>query len=81
MWRVLEEAVDWFVLRDGAFVSLPMRPDGAYHSETFPGLWLDPAALIAADRDRIRTALAQGLASPEHAAFVAELRRRMGGSA
>jgi hypothetical protein len=45
-------------------------------SSIFPGLWLEPAALLAGDLERVLTVLALGLATPEHAAFVAELERR-----
>ena len=72
VWRVREDAVDWFVLRQAQFVPLAPGPDGVFRSEVFPGLWLDPAALIARD-PRLLTVLQQGLASPEHAAFVAQL--------
>jgi len=42
-------------------------------SEVFPGLWLDADALLRRDRKRLLSVLRQGLASPEHAAFVAKL--------
>src|SRR5207249_911130 len=63
----------WFVLRDGRYQDLPPGPDGILRSEVFPGLWLDPAALLRRDAARIKEVLRQGLASPEHAAFVARL--------
>jgi Uma2 family endonuclease len=72
VWRVLDGEIDWFVRRGGTFVPLPRDADGRFRSETFPGLWLDTAALIAAD-PALLTVLQQGLASPEHAAFVARL--------
>ncbi|WP_143392975.1 hypothetical protein [Fimbriiglobus ruber] len=43
-------------------------------SEAFPGLWLDPAALIREDLATVLSVLNRGLASPEYAAFVAKLR-------
>ena len=49
--------------------------EGILRSEVFPGLWLDPAALGRLDSKRIREVLQQGLALPEHAAFVAHLGR------
>ena len=45
-------------------------------SVVFAGLWLDPAALLAKDKQRMLAVLQQGLQSPEHAAFVAELGKR-----
>jgi hypothetical protein len=52
-----------------------MQPgaDGILRSEVFPGLWLDSVAFLANDKKRVREVLSQGLASPEHAAFVAKL--------
>ena len=72
-WRVLDAAIDWFVLREGRFERLPLTDAGQYHSETFPGLWLDPAALLRGDFAQVATVLQQGLASPEHAVFIAKL--------
>jgi Uma2 family endonuclease len=71
VWRVKESAVDWFVLRKGEYVRLPLNQAGIHQSEVFPGLWLDPAALVRADLPEVLRVLQQGIASPEHAAFVA----------
>jgi Uma2 family endonuclease len=68
--------VYWFIRRDSHFQDLQPGPDGIYRCETFPGLWLDPAALLRLDGKRVREVLRQGLASPEHAAFVALLASR-----
>jgi len=42
-------------------------------SEAFPGLWLDPAALVRGDLGRVLAVVQQGVATPEHAAFVRRL--------
>ncbi len=73
------EEARWFALRDGRFVEMPPGGDGLLRSQVFPGLWLDPAALFAGDDERLIAALERGLATPEHAAFVAELARRAAG--
>ena len=52
VWRVWDKAIDWFVLRDERFEKLPPDADGFLKSETFPGLWLDPAAMLAGDLAR-----------------------------
>lgn len=75
VWRVHDQAVDWFVLRRGRYDRMPPGPDGIYRSEVFPGLWLDSAALVGSDLARVLQILQQGLASPEHAAFVARLQQ------
>jgi hypothetical protein len=69
------DRVHWFVRRRKRFKVLPPGPDGIYRSEVFPGLWLDPDALFADDLDRLVEVLEQGLATPEHAAFAAQLIR------
>lgn len=70
VWRVLDQQIDWFSLRSGEFV--PLKADGAgiLCSEAFPGLWLDAPALIRGDMPRVLEVVQQGLASPEHAAFL-----------
>lgn len=73
VWRIRDGALDWFVLRDGRYERLPLGADGLYRSEVFPGLWLDPEALIRGDRRAIKQAVQEGTATPEHAAFVARL--------
>jgi Uma2 family endonuclease len=70
-----QNRVYWFVSRNGHFVELTPDDNGIIRSEVFPGLWLDPAALLRLDGPRIREVLQQGLATPEHAAFVARLGR------
>ena len=74
--RVRDEEVDWFIRRRGQFRRLRPGRDGIIRSEVFPGLWLDPSALIRRDLVRVLAVLQQGLASPEHAAFVARLKEK-----
>ena len=75
LWRVEQGEVDWFVLRDGQYVRLSPGEDGIVRGEVFPGLWLDPAAMVALDAGRVHEVLLQGIASPEHAAFVERMRQ------
>lgn len=75
VWRVLDHALDWFVLRGSEYKPLPLTSSGVYQSEVFPGLWLDPAALARFDLSTVLQVLQQGLASLEHQAFVARLRQ------
>jgi Uma2 family endonuclease len=72
-WRLEDEEVDWFVSRDGRFERLIPCRRGWLRSEFYPGLWLDTDALIRGRLNDLRDAVNQGLASPEHAAFVAKL--------
>jgi Uma2 family endonuclease len=74
VWRVLDRQIDWFVLREGEYVRLSLGDGGLYRSEVFPGLWLDPAALVGGDTTTVLATLQRGLASPEHIDFVARLK-------
>jgi Uma2 family endonuclease len=73
IWLTWDGAFDWFVLRGGRYEALPAGADGILRSEVFPGLWLDAAALLRQDVPRVLAVLQQGLASQEHADFVARL--------
>jgi hypothetical protein len=55
---VLDEAVDWWELRDGEYVALPADADGVVESRAFPGLRLDVKALLAGDLAKVLAALA-----------------------
>jgi Uma2 family endonuclease len=73
-----DRAVYWFALHEGDYIELQPDEQGILRSEVFPGLWLQPAALWANDLAGLLAVLQQGLASPEHAAFVQELSERQG---
>ena len=76
VWRTEDAALDWFVHRGGRYEPLAAGADGLLRSEVFPGLWLDPAALLAGDLRRVLEVLNTGLAAPAHEAFVAQLQTR-----
>lgn len=73
VWRVWDRTIDWFVLRDGQYRNLPLAPLGWYQSEVFPGLWLEPSALVEGDLGRVLQVLQEGLDNPDHADFVRHL--------
>lgn len=73
-----EREVRWFVNRAGRFEPDELT-DGLYRSHAFPGLWLNPAGVFTPTNRRLVAALKRGLASPEHARFVEELRSRRRG--
>ena len=66
-----ENRLRWFDLSAGREVQ--PDADGVYRIRCFPGLWIDGAALLARDSRRLLEVLNQGLATPEHAAFVRRL--------
>jgi Uma2 family endonuclease len=73
VWRVLDGEIDWFILRDSGYEYLAAETGDILKSETFPGLWLDRPAMLRRDPAAVLRLLQQGLASPEHARFVASL--------
>jgi Uma2 family endonuclease len=73
VWRVQDEAIDWLLLRDGAYVRTAPDADDIFRSKIFPGLWLDWKALLTGDLARVFAVVQQGCATPEHKAFVERL--------
>jgi Putative restriction endonuclease len=63
VWRVLDGAIDWFVLQDGQYVELLPDEDGITRSRVFPGLWLDRSALVEGEMKQVLTVLKLGVLS------------------
>lgn len=76
VWCLEDQSITWFILRDGRYEARTPDADGVVRSDVFPGLWLDVVAMIEDNFPRLKVVIEQGLASPEHAAFVAALRAR-----
>jgi Uma2 family endonuclease len=76
VYRSEAQSVDWFVLKNQRYRSLAESEDGILKSIQFPGLWLDLEALRNHDRGALLKTLQSGIASPEHAEFVAQLAAR-----
>jgi len=72
---VVEDLADhcfhWFDLRSGEKLSI--GSDGIIRSRAFPGLWIDTKAVLSEELAQAAATLERGLASPEHAEFVARL--------
>jgi Uma2 family endonuclease len=76
VWRVLDQAIDWFILRDGEYVPLAADTEGIIRSDVFPGLWLNVPAMLEGKLEAVIATLLQGVAAPEHKEFVAQLASR-----
>ena len=70
VWRTYDRQFDYFILRDEKFEHLPIGADGIYRSEIFPGLWINPKALLEDDLQAVQKISQAGLASAEHAKFL-----------
>ncbi len=66
-----ERRLHWFDLTSDA--ELPPDDDGVVRLREMPGLWIHSEALLKQDSTRLMATLQTGMASPEHAAFVAKL--------
>ncbi len=73
---VYEQEIRWHVLVGDTYELLPPDADGIWRSRVFPGLWLDGAALLRGDVSAVLAKLQEGIASPEHRAFVVRLAER-----
>jgi Uma2 family endonuclease len=70
------QKVFWFSWHDGKFRALKPSRAGVFRSKVFPGLWLDPKAILHGDRTRLLAVLRQGLTSEAHQTFAAKLAAR-----
>jgi Uma2 family endonuclease len=76
IWQTQSQKIDWLIFSEGQYYSLS-SDSGIYKSPTFPGLWLDSDALLQNNLGKVLGTLQQGMASPEHEAFVTELSERV----
>ena len=68
---VQEREIRWFNLSHG-HEKQPVE-DGIIRIETFPGLWIDAESLLSRNAQQLFETMEQGLATREHAEFVAQL--------
>ncbi len=54
---MFEHRLDWFYLREGEYVPLPVDEDGVIRSQVFPGLWLAANDLLAGNMGRVLAVL------------------------
>ena len=60
VWRVRENAIDWFHLRDGVYELRTATADGIVEGEVFPGLRLDVVAALSNNRKLVLAAVREG---------------------
>jgi len=70
VWRVYDGEFDWFELQSNQYIQLAADSRDILRSRIYPGLWLDRGALLNGDLATVLATLQQGLASPEHQAYV-----------
>jgi Uma2 family endonuclease len=57
VWRVLDQAIDWFELRNGVYILREPDADGIVQSSQFPGLRLHVPSMLAGDAAGVLAAL------------------------
>lgn len=70
------QQVFWFIRQRGTYKEAPLPADGIFRSRAFPGLWLDAESMLRCQRQGVLAALKRGLATTEHTAFVAKLKKQ-----
>ncbi|MBP8292001.1 MAG: Uma2 family endonuclease [Caldilineaceae bacterium] len=74
VWRVYDDAIDWFVQDEGRFVAQAPDEQGVYASRVFPGLRLPVQALLDGKLADVLASVQQGAQTQEHADFVKKLK-------
>jgi Uma2 family endonuclease len=74
VWLVEDHEVIWWRLHEGDYVPIAPDSDGSLKSSVFPGLWLDPVALLDGDMARVLDLVREGTGSDGHAALVESLK-------
>ena len=59
VWRVDDNEIDWFRLKDEKYIKLQADENGIIKSEIYPGLWLDVTALLKGDLVKVLDVLKQ----------------------
>ncbi|MCE7981118.1 MAG: hypothetical protein DYG89_08000 [Caldilinea sp. CFX5] len=75
--QVYEQKTSWSTRRNGEYQEITADAQGIFRSNLFPGLWFEPAKFWARDLAGLIATLQQGLASPEHQAFVEKLKSQL----
>ena len=67
-----ENEIRWFDLKSDT--ELQPEKDGIIRVQSFPGLWINPAALLARDYTKMMATLEQGMTTDEHKEFAQHLK-------
>ncbi|MDJ0582443.1 Uma2 family endonuclease [Crocosphaera sp.] len=69
VWRVDDNEIDWFRLKDEKYIKLEADENDIIKSEVYPGLWLNVTALLNGNLVKVLDILKQGIDNYEHKKF------------
>ncbi len=73
VWRVYDNEIDWFALKEGQYTKLKIDKNGIIKSDVYPGLWLDVEALLTGNLLKVLEILQEGMKTREYQNFRANL--------
>jgi len=73
VWRIYDEALDWFQLHEGVYQRMDPDEHGLIRSHVFPGLHLHVPALLTGDLATVLATVRAGTETEAHTAFVQSL--------
>ena len=73
VWRVYDNEIDWFYLKEASYVRLEANEDGIIKSKVYPGLWLDVQALLKGNLLKVLEVLQKGMKTKPHQDFVKKM--------
>ena len=74
VWRVYDDAIDWFAQEEGRFVAQMPDEQGVFASRVFPGLRLPAESMLAGKLAAVLAAVQQGAQTQDHADFIKKLK-------
>ncbi len=73
VWRVLDEQIDWFSLKNSKYERLATNKQGIIESKVFAGLRLNVQAMLKDNLQKVLSDLQKGLQSKKYKDFVEQL--------
>ncbi|EAZ92018.1 Uma2 family endonuclease [Crocosphaera chwakensis] len=69
VWRVYDNEIDWFALKEGQYTKLKIDKNEIIKSDVYPGLWLDVEALLTGNLLKVLEILQEGMKTREYQNF------------
>lgn len=73
VWQIRENQIRWWKLAGGMYQPLSANEEGVIAFEVFPGLQLNPTALLDGDMATVLATLQEGMKQPSYQSFLEQL--------